>query len=312
MTVTDLATYALYVSLFTTPLQTLIDFTEMFQKARAGFKRFDEVLATKPDIEDAPHAEPLEVTRGHVRYDDVWFSYGDDVRDTHKAVLRGFDLDIEPGRTYALVGPSGGGKSTTCALLPRFYDVDRGSVTIDGQDVRDVRLDSLHRAIGLVQQDVYLFNGTIAENISYGRPDATFEEVVEAARKANIHDFVCSLPDGYETEVGERGGHLSGGQKQRIAIARVFLKDPQILVLDEATSALDNESEHAVQESLSRLAEGRTTLVIAHRLSTIKDADVIVTVDGGRVAEVGTHEELLARGGTYARYYRMQFEGDRG
>ena len=184
-------------------------------------------------------------------------------------------------------------------------------MTIDGQDVRDVQLDSLHRAIGLVQQDVYLFNGTIAENISYGRPDATFEEVVEAARKANIHDFVCGLPDGYETEVGERGGHLSGGQKQRIAIARVFLKDPQILVLDEATSALDNESEHAVQESLSRLAEGRTTLVIAHRLSTIKDADVIVTVDGGRVAEVGTHEELLARGGTYARYYRMQFEGDR-
>ncbi len=312
MTVTDLATYALYVSLFTTPLQTLIDFTEMFQKARAGFKRFDEVLATKPDIADAPHAKPLEVTRGHVRYSDVWFSYGDDVQDTHKAVLQGFDLDIEPGRTYALVGPSGGGKSTTCALLPRFYDVDRGSVTIDGQDVRDVQLDSLHRAVGLVQQDVYLFNGTIAENISYGRPDATFEEVVEAARKANIHDFVCGLPDGYETEVGERGGHLSGGQKQRIAIARVFLKDPQILVLDEATSALDNESEHAVQESLARLAEGRTTLVIAHRLSTIKDADVIVTVDGGRVAEVGTHDELLARGGTYARYYRMQFEGDRG
>lgn len=308
MTVTDLATYALYVSLFTTPLQTLIDFTEMFQKARAGFRRFDEVLATKPDIEDAPHAKPLQVTDGHVRYRDVWFSYGEDIKG--KAVLQGFDLDIEPGRTYALVGPSGGGKSTTCALLPRFYDVDAGAITIDGQDVRDVELDSLHRAIGIVQQDVYLFNGTIAENIAYGRPGAPMDQIVEAAKLANIHDFVAGLPDGYDTRVGERGGHLSGGQKQRIAIARVFLKDPQILVLDEATSALDNESEHAVQESLSRLAEGRTTLVIAHRLSTIRDADVIVTVDDGRVAEVGTHEELMARDGIYANYYRMQFGGD--
>ena len=224
-------------------------------------------------------------------------------------VIRGLNLDIAPGKTIALVGPSGGGKSTTCSLLPRFYDVDSGSITIDGQDVRDVTQRSLREAIGLVQQDVYLFDGTIAENIAYGSPDATIEEIRDAARKANIAEFVESLPDGYETEVGERGSHLSGGQKQRIAIARVFLKNPPILIFDEATSALDNESEQAVQESLSELARGRTTLVIAHRLSTIKGADEIVTMEGGRVSERGTHEELLARGGTYARYYAMQFAG---
>ncbi len=309
MTVVDLATYALYVSLFTTPLQTIIDFTEMFQKAVAGFRRFDEILGTKPDILDAPHAKPLKVTDGHVVYHEVYFNYGEGVTD--KPVLQGMNLDIQPGKTYALVGPSGGGKSTTCALLPRFYDVASGSITIDGQDVRDVQLDSLHRAIGIVQQDVYLFNGTVAENIAYGRPDATFDEIVDAAKKANIHDFIQTLPEGYETPVGERGGHLSGGQKQRIAIARVFLKNPAILVLDEATSALDNESEHAVQEALAQLSRGRTTLVIAHRLSTIKDADVIVTVKDGRVAEMGTHDELLQKNGTYAHYYRMQFQGER-
>ncbi len=312
MTVVDLATYALYVSLFTTPLQTLIDFTEMFQKASAGFRRFQEVVHTDPDIKDAPAAKPLQVTQGHVVYHDVWFDYDNEgIADKnelrHRAVLKGFDLDIAPGKTYALVGPSGGGKSTTCALLPRFYDVDAGSIAIDGQDVRDVTLDSLHQAIGIVQQDVYLFNGTIADNIAYGRPGASRQEIVEAAKLANIHEFVKTLPEGYDTPVGERGGRLSGGQKQRIAIARVFLKDPALLVLDEATSALDNESEHAVQESLTRLAQGRTTLVIAHRLSTIKDADVIVTVSDGSVAEVGTHEELLARQGTYAHYYEMQF-----
>jgi ATP-binding cassette subfamily B protein len=276
----------------------------MFQKAAAGFRRFDEILATKPDVLDRPGARPLEVSEGAVSYHDVHFSY-----DGTKDVVCGLDLDIRPGETIALVGPSGGGKTTTCSLLPRFYDVASGSITIDGRDVRDVTQHSLHEAIGLVQQEVYLFGGTIGENIAYGRPEATPDEVVAAAKAANIHDFVMTLPDGYDTEVGERGSHLSGGQKQRVAIARVFLKDPRILILDEATSALDNESEHAVQESLKRLAHGRTTLIIAHRLSTIKDADEIVTMERGRISERGTHDELLERGGTYARYYRMQFEG---
>lgn len=298
----DLSTYALYITTFTAAIEQLLNFTETFQKAEAGFRRLDEILATKPDVLDAPGAKDLEVSEGHVTYEGVHFSY-----DGEHDVICGLDLDIHPGETIALVGPSGGGKSTTCSLLPRFYDVASGSIVIDGQDVRDVTQKSLREAIGLVQQDVYLFDGTIGENIAYGRPLATFEEVREAARLANIDDFVMSLPEGYETQVGERGARLSGGQKQRISIARVFLKDPKILVLDEATSALDNESEHAVQESLARLSHGRTTLVIAHRLSTIRDADEIVTVDGGRVAERGTHDELMALGGTYASYYRMQF-----
>ena len=300
----DLSTYALYITLFTSPIEQILNFTEMFQKAAAGFRRFDEILATKPDILDKPGAADLLVSEGAVSYRDVHFSY-----DGTVDVIDGLDLDIRPGETIALVGPSGGGKTTTCSLLPRFYDVGSGSILIDGQDVRDVTQASLHNAVGLVQQDVYLFDGSIGENIAYGRPDATFDQIVAAARAANIDEFIQGLPDGYDTEVGERGSHLSGGQKQRIAIARVFLKDPRILVLDEATSALDNESEHAVQESLSRLAAGRTTLIIAHRLSTIKDADEIVTMEGGRVSERGTHDELLARDGTYARYYRMQFEG---
>ena len=298
----DLSTYALYITTFTAAIEQLLNFTETFQKAEAGFRRLDEILATKPDVLDVPGAKDLEVSEGHVTYEGVHFSY-----DGEHDVICGLDLDIHPGETIALVGPSGGGKSTTCSLLPRFYDVASGSIVIDGQDVRDVTQKSLREAIGLVQQDVYLFDGTIGENIAYGRPSATFEEVREAARLANIDDFVMSLPEGYETQVGERGARLSGGQKQRISIARVFLKDPKILVLDEATSALDNESEHAVQESLARLSHGRTTLVIAHRLSTIRDADEIVTVDGGRVAERGTHDELMALGGTYASYYRMQF-----
>ena len=298
----DLSTYALYITTFTAAIEQLLNFTETFQKAEAGFRRLDEILATKPDVLDAPGAKDLEVSEGHVTYEGVHFSY-----DGEHDVICGLDLDIHPGETIALVGPSGGGKSTTCSLLPRFYDVASGAIVIDGQDVRDVTQKSLREAIGLVQQDVYLFDGTIGENIAYGRPSATFEEVREAARLANIDDFVMSLPEGYETQVGERGARLSGGQKQRISIARVFLKDPKILVLDEATSALDNESEHAVQESLARLSHGRTTLVIAHRLSTIRDADEIVTVDGGRVAERGTHDELMALGGTYASYYRMQF-----
>lgn len=315
MTAVDMATFALYISLFTGPIETLVNSTEMFQKAIAGFRRMDEVLATAPDIRDKPDARELEVTDGAIEYRDVCFSYEQgevaEAGAEMRPVIDHMDLSIKPGETIALVGPSGGGKSTTCSLLPRFYDVSSGSITIDGQDVRDVTQHSLRSAIGLVQQDVYLFDGTLRENIAYGRPGATDAEIEEAARKANIHDFIAGLPEGYDTVVGERGGRLSGGQKQRVAIARVFLKDPAILILDEATSALDNESEEAVQESLERLAADRTTIVIAHRLSTIKNADEIATVERGRVVERGTHEELLARGGTYARYYRMQFEGAR-
>ena len=313
----DMATFALYISLFATPIETLVNSTETFQKAIAGFRRMDEVLQTMPDIEDKPGAAELVVTKGAIAYRDVCFSYEDaEMREgsdalSERPVIDHLNLDIEPGETIALVGPSGGGKSTTCSLLPRFYDVASGSITIDGQDVRDVTQESLRRAIGLVQQDVYLFDGTLRENIEYGRPGASDEEIVAAAKKANIHEFIAGLPDGYDTVVGERGSRLSGGQKQRVAIARVFLKDPKILILDEATSALDNESEEAVQESLERLAADRTTIIIAHRLSTIKNANEIATVERGRVVERGTHDELLARGGTYARYYRMQFEGAR-
>lgn len=314
MTAVDLATFALYISLFTSPIETLVNSTETFQKAIAGFRRMDEVLATLPDVQDAPDARPLEVGPGAIEYRDVCFSYKDvelGGRAEGKPIIDHLNLTIEPGETVALVGPSGGGKSTTCALLPRFYDIDAGSIQIDGQDVRAVTQESLRRAIGLVQQDVYLFDGTLRENIAYGRPGASDDEIADAARRANIHEFIASLPEGYGTVVGERGGRLSGGQKQRVAIARVFLKNPSILILDEATSALDNESEEAVQESLERLAADRTTIIIAHRLSTIKNADRIATVEDGRVVEHGTHEELLARGGIYARYYRMQFEGVR-
>ena len=311
----DMATFALYISLFCTPLETLVNSAETYQKAIAGFKRMDEVLSTVPDIQDKSGAADLQVTAGAVEYRDVCFSYEDVELGERGAdgrpVIDHMDLSIKPGQTIALVGPSGGGKSTTCSLLPRFYDVAAGSISIDGQDVRDVTQHSLRRAIGLVQQDVYLFDGTIGENIAYGKPGATAEEIAEAARRANIDTFIESLPQGYDTVVGERGSRLSGGQKQRVAIARVFLKNPKILILDEATSALDNESEEAVQESLEELARGRTTIIIAHRLSTIKHADEIATVEHGRVVERGTHEELLARGGTYARYYRMQFEGAR-
>ena len=311
----DMATFALYISLFCTPLETLVNSAETYQKAIAGFKRMDEVLSTAPDIQDKPDAADLQVTAGAVEYRDVCFSYEDvelgEGGADGRPVIDHMDLSIKPGQTIALVGPSGGGKSTTCSLLPRFYDLAAGSVSIDGQDVRDVTQQSLRRAIGLVQQDVYLFDGTIGENIAYGKPGATAEEVADAARRANIDAFIESLPQGYDTIVGERGSRLSGGQKQRVAIARVFLKNPKILILDEATSALDNESEEAVQESLEELARGRTTIIIAHRLSTIKHADEIATVEHGRVVERGTHEQLLARGGTYARYYRMQFEGAR-
>ena len=291
----DMATFALYISLFCTPLETLVNSAETYQKAIAGFKRMDEVLSTAPDIQDKPGATDLQVTAGAVEYRDVCFSYEDielGAGDGGRPVIDHMNLSIKPGQTIALVGPSGGGKSTTCSLLPRFYDVATGSISIDGQDVRDVTQQSLRRAIGLVQQDVYLFDGTIGENIAYGKPGATAGEIAEAARRANIDAFIESLPQGYDTVVGERGSRLSGGQKQRVAIARVFLKNPKILILDEATSALDNESEEAVQESLEELARGRTTIIIAHRLSTIKHADEIATVEHGRVVERGTHEQL--------------------
>ena len=309
----ELAIYALYIGIFLSPIEQLINFTEQFQKGYAGFRRFMEVLAVRPDVRNRPGALPLaaaEVERGRadgfvageVRYRGVRFGY-----DGEHEVLRGLDLAIPAGTTVALVGPSGGGKTTTCSLLPRFYDPGAGSVEIDGIDVRDVTVETLREAIGIVQQDVYLFGGTVRENIAYGRPDATDAQIVEAARRANIHEFVMGLPEGYDTFVGERGARLSGGQKQRIAIARVFLRNPRILILDEATSALDNESERAIQASLEELSEGRTTLVIAHRLSTIRGADLIAVVEDGRVVEQGTHDELLELGGTYARYYEMQF-----
>ncbi len=309
----ELAIYALYIGIFLSPIEQLINFTEQFQKGYAGFRRFMEVLAVRPDVRNRPGALPLaaaEVERGRadgfvageVCYRGVRFGY-----DGEHEVLRGLDLAIPAGTTVALVGPSGGGKTTTCSLLPRFYDPGAGSVEIDGIDVRDVTVETLREAIGIVQQDVYLFGGTVRENIAYGRPDASDDQIVEAARRANIHGFVMGLPEGYDTFVGERGARLSGGQKQRIAIARVFLRNPRILILDEATSALDNESERAIQASLEELSEGRTTLVIAHRLSTIRGADLIAVVEDGRVVELGTHDELLELGGTYARYYEMQF-----
>ncbi len=343
LAVTDLAIYALYIGIFLSPIEQLINFTEQFQKGYAGFRRFMEVLAVRPDIADAPDAVDLAVAergrqgakgaageeggvqglprvgasgavgagraskgesdvRGHVRYRDVHFSY-----DGEHEVLCGLDLDVPAGATVALVGPSGGGKTTTGSRLPRCYDPASGAVEIDGIDVRTVTVKSLRDAIGIVQQDVYLFGGTIRENIAYGRPDATMPEIVEAARRANIHDFVESLPQGYDTPVGVRGARLSGGQKQRIAIARVWLRAPRIRILDEATSARDNESERAIQKSLGELSAGRTTLVIAHRLSTIRGADLIAVVDGGRVVELGTHEQLRALGGTYAHYCALQF-----
>ena len=301
MEASDLAMYALYIGIFISPIQILVELTEMMQKGLSGFRRFLEVVETEPDIVDAADAKSLKNVKGNVCYEDVSFHYSDD--DT--PVLSHVSFEIPAGKSIALVGPSGSGKTTICSLLPRFYDVTEGRVTIDGNDVRKLTLESLRSQIGLVSQDVYLFGGSIKENIAYGKPDATMDEIVDAAKKANIHDFIMELPDKYDTFVGERGTRLSGGQKQRISIARVFLKNPPVLILDEATSALDNESERFIQKSLEELAKDRTTITIAHRLSTIRNADEILVVADCGIAERGTHEELLALDGIYARYYDM-------
>ena len=297
----DLAMYALYIGIFISPIQILVELIEMMQKGLSGFRRFVEVMETEPEIVDAPGAKPLTEVKGEVEYRDVSFHYSDD--DT--PVLEHVSFTIPAGSSIALVGPSGSGKTTICSLLPRFYDVTGGQITIDGKDVRGLTLQSLRSCIGLVQQEVYLFGGSIRENIAYGKPSASMEEIIDAAKKANIHEFIMSLPDGYDTFVGERGTRLSGGQKQRISIARVFLKNPPILILDEATSALDNESERWIQKSLEELSRNRTTITIAHRLSTIRNADEILVVADNGIAERGTHEELLAKNGIYAHYHHM-------
>ena len=297
----DLAMYALYIGIFISPIQILVELVEMMQKGLSGFRRFLDVMETESEIKDAPDAVDLTDVKGHVRYDHVSFHYSDD----ETPVLSDISIDIPAGRSIALVGPSGSGKTTICSLLPRFYDVTGGSITVDGKDIRGLTLKSLRSQIGMVQQDVYLFDGTIKDNIAYGKPGATDDEIIKAAKCASIHDFIMELPDGYDTYVGERGTRLSGGQKQRISIARVFLKNPPILILDEATSALDNESERWIQKSLEELSKNRTTITIAHRLSTIRDADEIIVITEDGIAERGTHAELLAQNGVYAAYYNM-------
>ena len=299
----DYSTFIVSVNLFISPVNTLIMFMEQFQNGVSGFTRFVEIMDEQPEC-DAPDAVSLENVRGEIEFKNVTYSY-----DATKEVLRDIDLKLEKGRKLALVGPSGGGKTTLCHLLPNFYKLGEngGQILIDGQDIRGLTLESVRRNIGIVQQDVFLFVGTIRDNILYGRPDATEEEMFEAARRANIHDYIMTLKNGYDTEIGERGVKLSGGQKQRLSIARVFLKDPAILILDEATSALDNTTEVLIQQALDELCKGRTTLVVAHRLSTIRNADEIAVVMNGRITERGTHEELIALDGTYKSLYALQF-----
>lgn len=303
--VTDLITFLLYINTFTEPVKKLINFTEQFQNGYTGYERFMEMMAIAPDIADRPGAVELKHVRGDISFDNVSFHY----EENTETVLNHINLEVEAGAYMALVGSSGAGKSTLCSLIPRFYDVTGGAVKIDGQDIRDVTLKSLRSQIGIVQQDVYLFVGTVMDNIRYGRPGATREEVMEAAKSANAHEFIMALPDGYDTDIGQRGVKLSGGQKQRLSIARVFLKNPPILIFDEATSALDNESEKVVQESLEKLAKNRTTFVIAHRLSTIRNAEKILVLTDSGIEEEGSHRELLEKDGIYAKLYSMQFAG---
>lgn len=303
LSVADLVTFLLYINNFTEPVKKLVNFTEQFQNGYSGYERFLEIMSIAPDIKDKEDAQSLDRVKGEIQFEDVSFHYSENKEN----VLSHVNLDVKPGEYVALVGSSGAGKTTLCSLIPRFYDVTGGAVLLDGIDIRDVKLKDLRRQIGIVQQDVYLFAGTILENIRYGKPEATDEEVVNAAMAANAHEFIMSLPEGYHTDIGQRGVKLSGGQKQRLSIARVFLKNPPVLIFDEATSALDNESEKIVQHSLEMLAKDRTTFVIAHRLSTIRNAQRILVLTEDGIAEEGTHKSLLAQGGIYAGLYNMQF-----
>lgn len=302
MDLIDLTTFTLYVTTFITPIRKLSAFVEQFMQGMAGFQRFVELMRVDPDIQDAPGAQAVREVKGDIWVDDVTFRYDPD----SEPVLEHVSLHVKPGETIAVVGPSGGGKSTLCQLIPRFYDVTEGRILLDGQDVRDLQQHSLRAQIGIVQQDVFLFAGTIYDNIRYGRPDATEAEIFEAAKRAEIYDDILEMSNGFQTYVGERGVMLSGGQKQRISIARIFLKDPPILILDEATSALDSVTEARIQGAFDELAKGRTTLIIAHRLSTIRSAGRIIVIDGSGIQEEGTHAELMSKGGEYARLYEAQ------
>ena len=304
ITAADMMAYLLYVTTLLTSIRRIVEFTEQFQRGMTGIERFIEIMDAPVDIEDAPGARKLEKVKGDIRFNDVSFSYSDE----HSEVLQNINLHVKPGENIALVGPSGGGKTTLCSLIPRFYDVTEGGVFIDGQDVRELTLESLRTQIGVVQQEVYLFSGSVYENIEYGRPGASKEEIVQAAKQAGAHEFIMGLENGYDTYVGERGVKLSGGQKQRISIARVFLKNPPVLILDEATSALDNESERLVQQSLEKLAKGRTTFTIAHRLTTIRNASLILVLTEDGIAEQGTHSELMEKRGVYYGLYSMYQE----